>query len=83
MDEIQEVTLTLTLPAETFRQVSSMAAERNQPLSALVAQLLTRALAQENAYQAAKASHEVILTRGYNLGTHGNIRPSRDSLHED
>jgi hypothetical protein len=59
-----------------------VAAKRDTSISALLAETLSQIADQEEGYAGARDGMFEDLERGYNLGTHGTISWSRDSLHE-
>jgi hypothetical protein len=57
-------------------------AKRDTSISALLTATLSELADQEEGYAEARDGMLADLARGYNLGTHGAITWSRDSLHE-
>lgn len=74
--------ITLSLPRELVRKAKLLAVERQTSISALLRELLSDAVAQEDRYVVARSRHLETLCHGTNLGTGGAIRWSREGLHE-
>jgi hypothetical protein len=74
--------ITLSLPAETLREVKVLAARRGTSVSALLSETLTGILASESGYATARERGLAALRRGRDLGTNGEIGWDRDELHE-
>jgi hypothetical protein len=62
--------------------VKLIAVKRQTSVSGLLAQTLERLVEQEEAYAHARRRHLEWLRGGADLGTGGEIRISRDELHE-
>ena len=74
--------ITLSLPEEVLREVKIVAARKGTSVSALLAGALSELVERESGYAAAKERSLAVLGRGMELGTGGEIRWSRDELHE-
>lgn len=74
--------ITLALPRALLRRVKHLAVEKDTSVSALLRTLLEDLVRDQDAYAKAREAHREILKRPFNLGTHGRITWSRDSLHE-
>jgi predicted transcriptional regulator len=74
--------ITLALPRALLRKVKHLAVEKETSMSALMKTALEDLVRNQDDYEKAKAAHREILKRPFNLGTHGRITWSRDSLHE-
>jgi len=72
--------LTIQLEDDVIRKAKVLAARRDTSVSALIARELTRLVAEDDAYQAAKQRAVERLGAGYHLG--GPPYPSRDELHD-
>ena len=74
--------ITLSLPKETLLKIKLIAVKRQTSVSGLRTQTLERLVEQEEAYAHARSRHLEWLRRGADLGTGGELRVSRDVLHE-
>jgi predicted DNA-binding ribbon-helix-helix protein len=74
--------VTLSLPAKVLRQLKRIAARRQTSISKLVTQTLEELAAREDAYARARDRHLAWLEQAPDLGTHGQIKWSRETLHE-
>jgi plasmid stability protein len=72
--------ITLTLDDALIRKIRVLAARRNLSVSAMLREELSRLVAEDEAYEAAKRIALKRLQRGTRLG--GGPLPSRDELHE-
>lgn len=73
-------TITLTLDEETLHKARVLAAHRNCSVSVLLREELSRLVAEDEAYEAAKRVALERLARGSHLG--GEPLPARDELHD-
>jgi predicted transcriptional regulator len=71
--------LTVQLDAEVIAKARVLAAKRSTSVSQLVAREIERQVAEDEAYQGARATALHQLDRGFHLG--GGGLPDRDSLH--
>ena len=74
--------LTVALPDELVRRLKVIAAQRESSISRLLTEALSKVADEEAGYQAAKEGMLRDLRTGYDLGTHGRISWTRDSLYE-
>lgn len=74
--------VTLSLSEEILREVKVLAARRHTSVSALLAGVLEEMVERETGYALAKGRSLEGLARGYDLGTGGEIRWTREELHE-
>jgi predicted transcriptional regulator len=74
--------ITVALPRTLLRKVKHLAVEKETSVSALLKSALEDLVRDQDAYAKARDAHREILKRPFNLGTHGRITWSRDSLHE-
>jgi predicted transcriptional regulator len=72
--------ITVTLDEDLIRKVRMLAARRNRSISALLREELSRLVAEDEAYAAARRAALERLRRGAHLG--GGPLPARDELHE-
>ena len=74
--------VTLSLPKELLRQAKLIAVQRQVSLSRLLARMIEDLVKSEQSYDRSRRQHMAILEKGYDLGTGGQVRASRDELHE-
>jgi hypothetical protein len=74
--------ITLSLPRETLLKVKLLAVRQGTSVSSLVKTELEKLAAQEDAYLQARQRHLRLLDEAMDLGTEGQIRTTRDGLHE-
>ncbi|OGO34265.1 MAG: CopG family transcriptional regulator [Chloroflexi bacterium RBG_16_57_11] len=74
--------ITLSLPKDILLRAKLLAVQRNTSVSSLLTQALRRMVEQEEQFTYAQRRHLQALERGYDLGTGGVIKVSRDRLHE-
>lgn len=74
--------VTLSLPEEVLREARVVAARRGTSISALLAGALSDLLERESGYATAKERSLAALDTRRDLGTGGEVRWSRDDLHE-
>jgi len=72
--------VTLTLDEDLIHKARVLAARRNRSVSALLREELSRLVAEDEAYQAARRTALERLQRGSHLG--GGPLPTRDELHD-
>ncbi|MGD8932406.1 MAG: hypothetical protein PVI52_07540 [Chromatiales bacterium] len=72
--------ITISIDRELIRKARVVAARRGTSVSGLLADELTRTLAEDDAYQLAQRQAIVMLDEGFHMG--GQPLPSRDELHE-
>jgi len=74
--------VTLVVPKQILREAKLLAVKRQTSLSALLTQLLSDMVAEENGYASALKRHVTYLDRGVDLGTSGTIHWTRENVHE-
>ncbi len=74
--------VTLSLPKDILRQAKLVAVQRQVSLSRLLTHLIEDLVSSEQRYERSRRRHMAILEQGYDLGTRGRVRTSRDELHE-
>lgn len=74
--------VTLVVPKQILREAKLLAVKRQTSLSALLTQLLSDMVAEENGYASALKRHMTYLDKGIDLGTGGAIGWTRDDVHE-
>ena len=73
--------ITLALPEDLIRRMKIVAAKRDTSISALLAATISQLADEDEGYTEARDAMLADLTRGYPLGTRGEITWTRDSLH--
>ncbi len=74
--------ITLALPVQVLRHAQRIAERRHISVSQLLTQTLQEFVTREDDHTLARARHLASLEHAAELGTHGHITGSRDSLHE-
>ena len=74
--------VTLVVPKQILREAKLLAVKRQTSLSALMTQLLSDMVAEENGYASALKRHMTFLDKGVDLGTRGTIDWTREDVHE-
>ena len=74
--------VTLVVPKQILREAKLLAVKRQTSLSALMTQLLSDMVADENGYASAQRRHMTLLDKGIDLGTRGAIGWTREDVHE-
>ena len=74
--------ITLSLPKDILLRAKLLAVQRNTSVSNLLTQALRRIVEQEEQFAYAQRRHLQVLDNGYDLGTGGVFKVSRDDLHE-
>jgi hypothetical protein len=74
--------VTVSLPERLLRELRHLAVDEGMSLSRFVARSLEERVETIRRYRAARERQLQLLQDGLVLGTHGQARWSRDSLHE-
>lgn len=74
--------VTLSLPRSLLKKAKAIAANSEKSLSELLRESLEKKIREETGYRSARERHKKILMKGFNLGTKGHLRISREELHE-
>ena len=74
--------ITLSLPKDLLQKAKIMAIKKNKSLSGLLSEYIVKMTKEEEAYQAAKARHQNLLEKGFDLGFKGKIPWKREQFHE-
>jgi hypothetical protein len=74
--------VTLSLPDDVLRAARHLAVDEGISLSKLFTQLVEEKVESRQDYQAARERQAHLLSEGLWLGTEGQIRWTRDELHE-
>ena len=65
--------VTLALPKQTLKKLKILAIHRDTSLSGLLTDCMEGMVAEDEAYQRARAVHLELLDRGFDLGTAGSL----------
>ncbi len=74
--------ITLSLPEEDLKRAKIIAIQRGTSLSQLLTTMIKDLADQETGYTHARVRSLALLEEGCDLGTGGQVRWSRDELHE-
>jgi predicted transcriptional regulator len=74
--------LTVALPEDLVRRLKIIAAQRESSISRLLVEALSEITDEEAGFHAARKAMIADLREGAELGTHGQVFWSRDSVHE-
>lgn len=74
--------ITLRLRKDLLRKAKHLAIERQTSLSALLAQILENLITEEDSYELARRKHIILLKRGFDLDTGGQLPSLREELHD-
>jgi hypothetical protein len=80
METTQNVTL--AIPKDILRKAKILAINKNTSLSGLLTQTLTDLVATQEAYNQARQHNLIILEKGFDMGTQGQISWKREELHD-
>ena len=74
--------VTLAIPKEVLLKARQLAVEQRTSLSALMTQIITDLVDQDDRYRAALERQLVMLEQGFELGSQGTAAWTREELHE-
>jgi len=74
--------VTVSLPEDLLRQARHLAVDEGVSLSRFVAVSLEQRVEAVRGFRAARERQLSLLRTGFDLGTHGRVEWSRESLHE-
>jgi NADPH:quinone reductase-like Zn-dependent oxidoreductase len=74
--------VTLSLPKSLLKEAKIIAIERERSLSQLLVEALEDIVLRNQEYERSKQRHKMILEKGFDLGTQGDIKVKREELHE-
>jgi hypothetical protein len=78
--KITKQNVTISLDRQTIQKARILAARQSTSISGLLARQIELLVGEEEAYERAKRQALAMLDHGFHLG--GEIRASRDELHE-
>jgi len=79
---VEKQNVTVTVPRSLLRKVKIVAAKRETSISAMLVAMLQELVARDTEGDAAVRRLLARARKGYDLGTHGRLRLSREQLHE-
>jgi hypothetical protein len=74
--------ITLALPKSLLKKAKSVAASEDKSISQLLKETLEKRLKAETNFKAAKRRQLALMKQGFDLGTKGHIKATRETLHE-
>lgn len=74
--------ITLALPKALLKRAKSMAVSEDKSISQLLKETLEKRLRTETNFKSAKRRQLALLKQGFDLGTKGHIKATREALHE-
>ena len=74
--------MTLSLPVSLIRKAKSVAAEQDKSLNEFIRAAVEARLREETGYARAKKRQLEYLRKGFDLGTEGVLKVSREEIHE-
>ena len=81
-EKVKTRNVTLALPEDVLRRLKLAAVRQDTSLSAMLTRVLESMADEEDGYAEARRGMIQDLKSGYDLGTHGRISWTRESLHE-
>jgi hypothetical protein len=79
---MEKQNITLALPKKLLKKAKVLAASQDKSVSELVRESLEEKVQEQEGYAKARRRQLNLLQTGINLGTGGEIRLSREDLHE-
>lgn len=70
------------MPKSLLKEAKIIAIKRDKSLSQLLVDALKEIVHRNQEYEGSKHRHKMILEKGLDLGTRGDIRVKREELHE-
>ena len=78
---MEKQNITVSLPKSLLKKAKVFAAKSDKTLSQLVREAIKEKINEGTDYQQAKRRHLRSLKKGFDLGTNGRLRISREELH--
>jgi len=78
---MEKQNVTLSLPKSLLKRVKLFAASKEKSLSELLRESLEEKLKEASGYKKSKKRQLKILEEGFNLGTKGHIKVTREDIH--
>jgi len=79
---MEKQNFTMSMPKDLLRRAKIQAAKEDKTLSKFIREALEEKIREDSGYKRARKKHQKILSSGFNMGTKGNLRLSRDEIHE-
>lgn len=79
---MEKQNLTLSLPKGLLKKAKILAARKEISLSELVRESIEERVQEDSGYSKARRRHRHTLMHSFDLGTKGQIKVSREELHE-
>ena len=74
--------ITLALPKDVIRRVKALAASEDKSISQFLRETLEKKLKDESSFRSARRRQITLLRDGFNLGTKGKMKATRETLHD-
>jgi len=78
---MEKQNVTLSLPKSLLKRVKLFAASKEKSLSELLRESLEEKLKEASGYKKSKKRQLKLLEKGFNLGTKGRIKLTREEIH--
>jgi len=78
---MEKQNVTLSVPKELLRQAKIIAASQDKSLSQLIRDSLEEKVREAADYNKARNRQLRLLKKGFDLGTDGQVKTSRDEIH--
>lgn len=79
---MEKQNITLSLPKMLLKKAKTWAVIKERSLSDLLRETLEEKVKEETGYQRARERQAALMEKGFDLGTKGKIKTSREELHE-
>jgi hypothetical protein len=79
---MEKQNVTLSLPKSLLKEAKILAIRMEKSLSQLLVEALEDIIRRNQEYERSKQRHRMILGKGFDLGTRGDIKVKREELHE-
>ncbi len=79
---MEKQNVTLSLPKSLLKEAKILAIRMEKSLSQLLVEALQDIVRRNQEYERSKQRHRMILEKGFDLGTRGDIKVKREELHE-
>ena len=74
--------VTLSLPKDLLKEPKIIAIKQDKSLSRLLTDALEAIVQHDQQYQKARVKHQKMLRKGFSMGTRGQLKITRDEIHE-
>jgi len=79
---VERQNVTISVPKDVLRKAKHLAINRQTSLSGLMTETLKDLVNREESYQKARSRQLSLLDEGMELGLQGNIKWTREEIHE-